>query len=228
MEHFRHLVAVVALLSPAYAVAAEVQAQQWVSYRDAYRSMVVFEKYGEPKNLIENHLQVMPKDQNVALGDVQLTLAGNGMRINLPLDPLGRAVFPLLKSAYDDNAALQLSMPLAHYVLRPRVSIKVRADGMYELAELRAACEQVLNYRRHVDVRARNQQCVGVRFGFDASAAASDVSVGQQRLPVRAGRLFSSDPNARLRIVEVRFDQLRAQLRVRTEDPALAIAAMIE
>ena len=38
------------------------QAADWISYRDAYRAMVVFDKYGGPKNLLLHQLQVLPRE----------------------------------------------------------------------------------------------------------------------------------------------------------------------
>ena len=99
---------------------AQVPDGEWVSYRDAYRAMVVFEKFGGPKHLIQNHFQVMPRQKGVSANGVQLSLVGKSTRLNLPLDPLGRAVFPLLKTAYDENAVLVLNRKPGQYVLRPR------------------------------------------------------------------------------------------------------------
>ena len=51
------------LLLTALPAAAQSQplAGEWVSYRDAYRAMVLFDKYGGAKNLLQNHLQVVPR-----------------------------------------------------------------------------------------------------------------------------------------------------------------------
>src|SRR3954471_17370879 len=88
---------------------------EWVSYRDAYRAMLWFEKYSKPKNFLQNHYQVMPNEKGVATDGLRLSLNGKSTQLNLPLDPLGRAVFPLLKSAYDENATLRLSGKLSQY-----------------------------------------------------------------------------------------------------------------
>ncbi|RYF05496.1 MAG: hypothetical protein EOO78_00995 [Oxalobacteraceae bacterium] len=37
---------------------AQLQDGEWASYRDAYRAMVVFEKYGGPKHLLQNQLHL--------------------------------------------------------------------------------------------------------------------------------------------------------------------------
>ena len=56
MMTLRPLTAVAALLFMARPAMSQVPDGQWVSYRDAYRAMVIFEKYGKAKHLIQNHL----------------------------------------------------------------------------------------------------------------------------------------------------------------------------
>ena len=80
---------------------AQGQHGEWLSYRDAYRAMVVFEKYGKPKHFLQNHYQVSPRDAGATLDGLRLTLNARSLQLNLPLDPAGRVVFPLLKAAYD-------------------------------------------------------------------------------------------------------------------------------
>jgi hypothetical protein len=77
-------------------VCCAVQAQEeWVSYRDAYKQMVVFAKYGKPKNFLQIHYEVSPRDPMATLEGLHLTLTGKNTQLNLPLDATGRAVFPI-------------------------------------------------------------------------------------------------------------------------------------
>ena len=211
---------------------------EWVSYRDAYRAMVVFEKYGGPKHLIQNHFQVMPRTKGVPTDGLRLALIGKSTPLNLPLDPLGRAVFPLLKAAYDDNAALVLNRKLNQYVLRPRVSILVRPDGVYEAAELRAACNQALGVARYADASARGLNCAGVRFGFARNAGTPVVRLQDGRqgregslasaLPVGESSIFADDPGDGFKTVLYRFAGTPARGQVVTQDAPLAIAPVFE
>ncbi|MDB5918647.1 MAG: hypothetical protein JWR40_2881 [Massilia sp.] len=215
---------------------------EWVSYRDAYRAMVVFEKYGGPKHLIQNHFQVMRRAKAVSTDGLRLALIGKSPRLNLPLnlplDPLGRAVFPLLKAAYDDNAALVLNRKLSQYVLRPRVSILVRPDGVYEAAELRAACDQALGVARYADASARALNCAGVRFGFARNAGTPVVRLREGRegrdrglapaLPVGEAAIFADDPDDGFKTVLYRFAGTPARGQVVTQDAPLAIAPVFE
>jgi hypothetical protein len=232
MNMRRHLLALTAMLLAAGAVTAQVQEGEWMSYRDAYRSMVVFEKYGKPKNLIQNHLQVMARDKGVPMDGLQLALSGKGTQLTLPLDATGRTVFPLLKAAYDDNAALVLNRKGGQYAFRSRVSIVVRPDGVYDLGELRAACEQALAFQRTVDGAAKARHCVGVRFAF--ARRGGDVVVklrradGETALPVLEGAAFADDPYEGFRIVNVRFMESPDKGQVATQNAPLSIAALVE
>lgn len=221
-----------ALLLAAGVAAAQAPDGEWVSYRDAYRAMVVFEKYGRPKHLIQSHFQVMPRDKGVPMEGVRLSLSGKSMQLNLLLDATGRTVFPLLKAAYDENAALVLNRKVAQFVLLPRVSVAVRPDGVYEATELRAACDQALNFARYVDASARSLACAGVRFGFAGKGAAPVVRLRNgapaPALPVAEGGLFSGDPDDGFRTVLYRFADTPARGQVVTQEAPLAIAPVFE
>lgn len=230
MRYACSLIALLPLLLAAAPAAAQARDGDWVSYRDAYRAMVVFEKYGGAKNFIQHHLQVIPQD-GASVDGLQLTLAGKSTQLQLPLDPTGRAVFPLLKAAYDENAVLVLNRKATQYLFRPRVSIAVRQNGEYEVADLRAACEQALGFARHVDASQRTQ-CVGVRFVFPAKPG--EVQVGVRRgaaatlLPVTEGSAFADDPGTGFATVTYRFGGGAERARVVTHNVPLAIAPLFD
>ena len=218
-----------ALLTTAGTAVGQPHEGEWVSYRDAYRAMVVFEKYGKAKHLIQNHFQVMPKDTAVAPEGLQLSLVGKNTSLNLPLDATGRTVFPLLKAAYDDNAALVLNQKVSQYLFRPRVSILVRPDGVYESGDLRAACEQALAYQRSIDRSLRASRCVGVRFVFPHGAADPGVRVRKgegDALSTAAGPAFQGDPYEGFTVVSYRFGAGKSH--VVTQNAPLAINPVYE
>lgn len=223
-------IASAALLCAAGPAAAQLQPQgqgqgqysEWASYRDAYRAMVVFDKYGGPKHLLQSQLQVLPKD-HTALGEgVQLTLAGKTTRLQLPLDPLGRTPLPLQKAAYDDNAALVLSKGIP-FTLRPLVAIAARPDGIYDSAELRTACAQALDFARWTDASRRSRQCAGVRFVFrnkgEGGARLRREGGQEENLPAQVGE-------EGLPVVVYRFAAARGQ--VVTGSVPLAILPVFE
>lgn len=210
-----HLTACVTLMLTAGMAVAQPRAGEWVNYRDAYRAMVLFDKYGGPKNLLNNHLQVLPRARGALGQGAQLLMKGKTVQTSLPLDGLGRTTLPLLKAAYDENAVLTPNRALGGFTVRPRVSLALRADGAYEVAELRAACEQALGYARYADNSARGQQCVGVRLVFprDGEAAAVHLRLGGTAtvLPQARGAAFAGDVDADLPTVTYRFAQAPAQ-----------------
>jgi hypothetical protein len=193
MRPARQLSASLALLltaGPALAQAHDGDALSGdaLSYRDAYRAMVVFEKYGGAKNLLVSELQVLTRGSAPHAEGLQLLLSGRSTQLNLTLDPLGRTVFPLQKAAYDENAALFLSRRGMGFTLRPQVSLVLRPDGVYDVAELRAACAQALAFARYVDGSQRSRHCVGVRFVFpkhsDGGARLRRPDSQEQALPL--------------------------------------------
>jgi hypothetical protein len=227
MRPSRQFIASLALLLAAGPAFAQAHDGDAVSYRDAYRAMVVFEKYGGPKNLLVSQLQVLPRERG-ALGEgLQLTLAGKSTQVNLPLDPLGRTVFPLQKAAYDENASLVLNRKGLGFTLRPQVSIAVRADGLYEMADLRAACAQALGFARYVDASRHARQCAGVRFLFpkkaEGGARLRRPYSAEQVLPLANGELDEGFPAATYRFTP---DAERGQ--VATFNAPLAILPLFE
>lgn len=227
-----------ALLLPAMLAGggAPAQAQphdgEWMNYRDAYRAMVVFEKYGKPKHFLQNHYQVSPRHGAAPLDGLRLTLAGKSVQLDLPLDAAGRAVLPLLKAAYDDNAVLALNRKSSSYVFRPRVSIVARADGVYEAADLRAACEQAQAYQRATDAAFRGGRCIGVRFSFvrrsDAQVRVRGGGQDGAPLPVADGPAFADEDHAGFSVVDYRFAGSPAQGQVVSQHAPLAIAPLYD
>lgn len=231
MGIFRHHYALIALLLTAGSGVAQAQEGDWVSYRDAYRTMVVFEKYGKSKNFIQNHLQVAGTDKSASPEGLQLTLQGKSTRLILPLDATGRTVFPLLKVAYDENAVLLLNRKPSHYQFKSRVSIVVRPDGVYEAADLRAACEQALAYQRYVDASARKYKCAGVRFVYAKGVADPGVKLRKSELaalPASDGPAFTGDAYEGFRVVNYRFGDAAAKEQLVTPNAPLAIIPVFE
>ena len=226
-----HLTACVTLLLTAGLAVAQPRAGEWVNYRDAYRAMVLFDKYGGPKNLLHNHLQVLARDKGALGQGAQLLMKGKTVQTGLALDALGRTTLPLLKAAYDENAVLTPNRALGGFSIKPRVSLALRADGSYDEADLRAACEQALGFARYADNSARGRQCVGVRLVFPKDGEAPGVRVraggAEQALPMARGAAFAGDADDDFPVVTYRFGaQPTAQLV--TYNAPLAIVPLFE
>jgi hypothetical protein len=231
MRASRQLIAAVVTLLAAPGL-AHAQAGEWVSYRDAYRAMVQFEKYGGPKNLLQSQLQVQLRD-HAGLGEgTQLTLTGKTTQLNLPLDALGRTVFPLQKAAYDENAALVLNRKGMPFVLRPQVTIAPRADGQYDATDLRTAGAPAHRILRYVHATHRARPRAGGPFVFankeQAGARLRHAEGGEQALPVTAGSAFTGDPDEGFPIVTWRFGTSPDKGQVVTYNAPLAIVPIFE
>lgn len=213
----------------------------WFSYRDTYQSMIRFEKYGKPKQFIENRLQVVAKEANPIASvhqELHLAIEGSSVHLNLPLDPLGRTVFPLLKAAFDDNAELIVNRPAGSVTLLPRVSIVPRADGVYDTADLRAACAQILQYLEYANFGAgSNKHCVGVQFIYARDKESVTVSFKsadqkQSALQFAEGKAFADDPNSErsgiFRIATYRFANWADKGQIVTNSAPLALTALLE
>ncbi|MBJ7311723.1 hypothetical protein H7U20_16180 [Rugamonas sp. CCM 8940] len=216
------------------AQAVEGGESDWVEYRDAYRQMIWFEKYSKPKQFLLSHYRVRPRDKNASLDGLRLTLNSKAGTLNLALDPLGRAVFPFSKAAYDDNAALTLNRKAGQFRFEGWISIATRADGVYEAADLRLACEQLLAYLRYVgDSGVGGRSCVGVQFSYAHNDGEAEVRLrradhGQTALPAREGPAFPGDVVGKLRVFVYRFAAMPEGGQVVTRNTPLAIAALLE
>jgi hypothetical protein len=230
MRLARPLTLLSTLLLAAGFAAGEAQGGDWVSYRDVYRTMVAFDKYGGAKNLLQAQLQVTPRE---AGGDeaMQLTLSGKSMQLTLPLDATGRTTLPLLKAAYDENAVLVLGSRGGAFAVRPRVSITPRADGIYDTAELRTACEEAAGFARYVDRAIGRKECVGVRFVFakkgEALVYVRRAGAGRTTLPVVDGVAFPGDADAGFPTVVYRLAGGEQGVLVTSKAP-LAIVPLFE
>lgn len=203
----------------------------WLAYRDAYRDMIWFEKYGKPKQFLQNHLRLRPRDSSVAMDGLRLTLNSKAGRLALPLDALGRAVFPFSKAAYDDNAELGLNRQPGQITAGAWVSIVTRPDGVYATADLHAACEQLLAYLRSTG-GAAGKRCAGVRFSYARTDAAQvryqDAGGAALPLAAKEGPAFPGDAVTSLRIFAYRFPAQADGGYVLTSSTPLAIAALLE
>ena len=207
---------------------------EWISYRNAYKLMIQFEKYGKAKNLIQNHFQVSSRGGTALPDDLQLTLLSKSMRLNLPLDSLGRTHFPLLKSAYDENAELIVNRLAEQLSFQARISIIPRADGVYEMADLRSACEQALGYLKTIgDPSTTNKKCAGVKFSYsrnitDTGVKFRNASMQSSAMAAQEGNAFSGDMVRAYKTITVRFDEATEKGQVLTQNPPIAIAPLFE
>ncbi|WP_229210387.1 hypothetical protein [Duganella sp. CF517] len=208
------------------------QTSDWISYRDVYRQMIWFEKYGKPKQFLQNHFRLRQREAGAHGEGLRLTLVGKTTRVDLPLDALGRAVFPFSKAAYDENAELVLNRPARQFSSGPWVSLVTRADGVYAVADLVAACEQMAAYLRYAGV-AGGKSCAGVQFSYAAGDAPQlKVVKGEGAAAVvlagREGPAFAGDAPTGFRNFAYRFAAHPGGVQVLASGTPLAISALLE
>ncbi len=243
MKHYINLIAAVfaltglgtsEVLAQSNVDAIKKNESDWISYRDAYKLMVSFEKYGKAKHLIQNRFQVVIKDKTVSPDTVRLSLNARNSATNLSLDPLGQTQLPLLKAAYDENAELSVSPKLGQFSYRSRISIQLRNDGNYDIADLKLACEQTLSYMQYLDASSvAGKKCVGVKFGFDKrdSNAGVEVRTANQTatpIPLQDNAAIWPEGINNSRIAQYNFSVGSDKGHVLTRTPPIIIVAVIE
>jgi hypothetical protein len=196
--------------------------------------MISFEKYGKPKQFLQNHLRIAPRDRAAVTDGLRLSLVSKSVAVQLPLDGLGRTAFPLSRTAFDENAELRLNRKAGLFAFSPWLSIVSRADGVYEAPDLRTACEQALVYLHYLGRDwVRGKKCTGVQFSYargDADAEArfrkSDRTLNL--LSAQEGGAFPDDVVLGFKVIAYRFADWPESGQIVTRSAPLAIAPLIE
>ncbi|QNB00908.1 hypothetical protein [Massilia sp. Se16.2.3] len=208
---------------------------EWHSYRHAYKAARFFEAYTRTRPLIQAHMQIRPLRPDLPLTGLRIELAGETTKIDIPVDDMGRAVLPMLKAAYDEDAVLRLNRQKGHYTFSGRYSIRERDDGVYRGADLRAACEQLLSAQRESGYRFRllGKKCAGVKFVYKLADATPQVlhrdAAGAERLlPVVEAQPFENNTMGLYKVAVYRFADWPADGSVVTQTRALAIGTLYD
>lgn len=230
-------------LAPLCAAAADVPTitipaqrdAEWHSYRHAYKAMRFFEPYLKTRPLIQAHMQIRPNTPDLPLEGLQLQLEGESVKLAIAVDALGRATLPMLKQAYDDDAVLRLNRQKGHYHFSGRYSIRERDDGVYRVADLRAACEQLISAQRASGYRLRliGKQCAGVKFVYPLDGPAPDVFYRDAAgaltpLPLETGHPFENPTMGRYRLAMLRFAASLADGDIITRSKPLGVGTVYE
>jgi hypothetical protein len=213
---------------------AEFKDGAWVSYRDSYRKMISFEKYSGAKQFLQNNIRVAIIDKKSSLDGVKLSLESKKTHLNLPLDPVGRAVFPMLKAAYDENAELRVNRPDSVVKFEYRISITTRPDGIYDITDLHSACDQALHYARYQDfLKYSLKRCVGVKFVYAKDQSDINLRVKSNdrlsaTLPVTDGSAYADDEFNAFKIATFKFADSIDKGQVTSNDVPLTLTALFE
>ena len=208
---------------------------EWSSYRRAYGASAFFERFTRMRPLIQAQMQVRPVAPGTPLDGLRLSLVGATTRLEIAVDPMGLADVPQLKQAYDEDAVLRLNRPKGLYWFAGRYTIRPRADGVYDAALLREACEQLIDAQRASGYRARLffKKCVGVKFVYARGDAAAAVDFkgadgSTQVLPPTELHPFEDESMGLYSVVVYRFAALPAKGQLVPRTPPLAIGTLYE
>jgi len=206
---------------------------EWHSYRHAYKAAAFFDKYTRTRPLIQAHMQIRPNRTDLSMDGLRIALEGESTNMEIAVDRIGRATLPMLKQAYEEDAVLRLNRLKGNYHFSGRYSIRERDDGTYRVADLRAACEQVLSAQRDSGYRVRliGKKCMGVRFVFARDAAAQlDYRDGTKSLPlaVADGQPFENDTMGVFKVALLRFGDWPEQGTIVTPTRPIAVGTIYE
>lgn len=230
---------------PSQIIAGEIQQveiaalrnAEWGSYRHAYKAHHFFATYTRDRPLIQAHMQLrpLPNARDISMAGLRLQVVGEKTRLDIAVDALGRASIPLLKTAYDEDAVLRLNRPQGQFYFSGRYSIKEREDGIYDVAELRAACEQLISAQRESGYRIRliGKKCAGIKFiyaltdskiiiSFKDGAQLSRDFVVSEAMP------FEDDSMGKYKVALYKFSEWPAQGKVIAVSKPLAIGTFYD
>lgn len=220
---------------PARVFVSAARDAEWHSYRRAYNAARFFEPYLRTRPLIQAHMQIRPLRPDVPMEGLHVQLVGETTKREIGVDELGRAVLPMIKTAYDEDAVLRLNRQKGHYAFSGRYSIREKADGIYPAAELRAACAQLIDAQRVSGYRFRllGKQCAGVKFVYRRSENAPrvlhrDANGAERLLPLSEGQPFEDNTMGPYKLATYRFADWPADGTVRAETEPLAIGTLYE
>ncbi|XLZ68303.1 hypothetical protein ABT364_17330 [Massilia sp. SR12] len=219
---------------PVVQVVAPADAE-WHSYRHAYKAASFFAQYVSKRPLIQAHMQIRPLDPDTPMDGLRIQLQGESTNMEIAVDALGRATVPLLKQAFDEDAVLRLNRRKGHYQFSGRYSIRTREDGVYPLAMLREACEQLISAQRASGYRLRllGKDCKGIKFIYAPGAAAAAVELRDngaavQRIAAQPGLPFENRSMGLYQVATVRLDDWPAQAQVVPLPGLLGIGTVYE
>jgi len=208
---------------------------EWGPYRRAYGASAFFERFTRTRPLIQAQMQVRPTAPDASLAGLRLSITGATTKLDIPVDAMGLADVPQLKQAYDEDAVIRLNRPKGLYWFAGRYTIRQHADGVYDAALLRDACEQLIDAQRASGYRGRLffKKCAGVKFVYPRGDVAPAVDFKsadgqlQPLLPVEA-HPFEDDSMGLYSVVIYRFADWPRAGQLVVHRPPMAIGTLYE
>jgi len=208
---------------------------EWGPYRRAYGASAFFERFTRTRPLIQAQMQVRPVAPDAPLAGLRLSITGATTKLEIPVDEMGLADVPQLKQAYDEDAVIRLNRPKGQYWFAGRYTIRQRADGVYDAALLREACDQLIDAQRASGYRGRLffKKCAGVKFVYPRGDVAAAVDFkgedGQLKplLPVEA-HPFEDDSMGLYSVVVYRFADWPRVGQIVAHRPPMSLGTLYE
>ncbi|MFZ6638652.1 hypothetical protein ACO0LL_02875 [Undibacterium sp. TC4M20W] len=220
---------------------AALRNAEWGSYRHAYKAYNFFATYTSDRPLIQAHMQLRPSAnaRDASLAGLRLQLSGEKTRLDIAVDAMGRVSLPMLKQAYDEDAVLRLNRPQGQFYFSGRYSIKEREDGIYDVAELRSACEQLISAQRESGYRIRliGKKCAGIKFIYALNDNKNDSKIAisfrdavqlPRDLPVSETTPFEDDSMGKYRVALYKFSDWPATGKIIATSKPLAIGTLYD
>lgn len=208
---------------------------EWASYRRAYKAAAFFAPFTRDRPLIQAHMQIRPLAPTASLEGLRVHLASTHVQMDIPVDALGRAQIPMDKQAYEDDAVLSLNRQKGQYYFSGRYSIRERADGVYPVADLRAACEQLIDAQRDsgYSLRLFRKRCAAAKLIYPLAGAVPDVVLRladgrESPLPAAPDWPFEDGSMGQYRVVRVSFAAVPAGATVLARTRPLGIGTTYE
>jgi hypothetical protein len=208
---------------------------EWASYRRAYKAAAFFAPFVRDRPFIQAHMQIRPIAPTTSLDGLRVHLAGAHVQMDIPVDPLGRVQIPMDKQAYEDDAVLSLNRQKGLYYFSGRYSIRERADGLYPVADLRTACEQLIDAQRDsgYSLRLFRKRCAAATLIYPLAGPAPDVVLRladgrESPLAAAADAPFEDGSMGQYQVVRIGFADVPAGATVLARTRPLGIGTAYE
>jgi hypothetical protein len=118
-----------------------VKDPEWKPYRVMLKGLDAFDKYHHYAPNAEPQFMLRPQVPNIAMGDVQVRIAGDDISIPIPISEKGLFSIPRNQAAADENAEMVLNQKKHSVLWRPYIHSPGLAPNVMRLGDLRLECE---------------------------------------------------------------------------------------
>ena len=202
---------------------------EWISYRNFYKAMEVFEDYSGPKNLLDPKVKLSTKNETETFQNLRLKLQSENYSKDISLN-YGWGTIPFSLIAYNEEAEFLLNRPARTFEFRRVITIAKKEDGMYLVKDLREACKQVEDFFKSMSfiyrIQLATKKCKGAKFFFSEKYNSDTDNieyVSASKEPISLTEVKQSE-----RVASYLFKDEDAKATVIVRGPLLAIRPIID